>query len=364
MMAGIKSDHQRFRQIVKGRIKQNLKKYITQGELIGRQGKDLVSIPIPQIELPRFKFGSRQQGGVGQGEGGPGTPVGGEGSQQAGNTPGEHIIEVDVSLAELALMLGEELELPRIQPKGTGMVDSAVHKYSGIRSVGPDSLRHVKRTFKEALRRQIIAGTYDPENPILIPVRRDFRYRVWKNVKRPDSSALIIYMMDVSGSMGDEQKEIVRTESFWIDTWLRSQYRDLDIRYIIHDASAREVDQDTFYHTRESGGTLISSAYRLCSEIIEKEYPVSDWNIYPFHFSDGDNWSGEDTKLCVDLLKGELLPKCNVFCYGQVESRYGSGQFIKDLTENFKEDDRILTSKIDSKEAIYRSLKEFLGKGR
>jgi uncharacterized sporulation protein YeaH/YhbH (DUF444 family) len=67
--------------------------------------------------------------------------------------------------------------------------------------------------------------------------------------------------MDVSGSMTDEQKEIVRTEAFWIDTWLSSQYDGIETRYIIHDAVAKEVDEQTFYHTRESGGTRISSAY-------------------------------------------------------------------------------------------------------
>jgi len=368
MIAGIKRDHLRFKQIVKGKIKQNLKKYITQGELIGKQGKDFVSIPIPQIDLPRFKFGRKQMGGVGQGEGAPGTPVGvGDeeaGSEQAGQAPGEHVLEVDISLEELAEMLGQELELPKIQPKGAGTMHAEKYRYTGIHTVGPDALRHVRRTYKEALKRQIIQGQYDAEDPVIIPIRKDYRYRVWKKVKRPENNAVIIYMMDVSGSMGDEQKEIVRTESFWIDTWLRSQYHDINIRYIIHDATAREVDQHTFYHTRESGGTLISSAYRLCNEIIDKQYPVSDWNIYALHFSDGDNWSGEDTKLCIELLRGNLLTKTNLFCYGQVESRYGSGQFIKDLIENFKEEERLVTSKIESKEAIYRSLKEFLGKGK
>src|SRR5206468_10715821 len=72
-------------------------------------------------------------------------------------------------------------------------------------------------------------------------------------------------------SMGDEQKEIVRIESFWIDTWLRSNYKGLETRYIIHDAVAREVDRETFFHTRESGGTMISSAYKLCKELIDRK---------------------------------------------------------------------------------------------
>src|ERR1043165_5099752 len=123
MISGIKRDHAPFKQIVKGKIKNNLKKYITQGELIGKQGKDYVSIPVPQIDLPRFRFGRRQMGGVGQGEGAPGTPLGGDGeeeAQKAGNAEGDHSLEVDVSMEELAKMLGEELELPRIEPKGAG----------------------------------------------------------------------------------------------------------------------------------------------------------------------------------------------------------------------------------------------------
>jgi uncharacterized sporulation protein YeaH/YhbH (DUF444 family) len=167
----------------------------------------------------------------------------------------------------------------------------------------------------------------------------------------------------VSGSMGDEQKEIVRIESFWIDAWLTRQYKGLESRFIIHDAVAREVDRETFFHTRESGGTMISSAYKLCRDIMDAEYDTGSWNIYPFHFSDGDNWSADDTRTCVGLLKGEILPKVNQFAYGQVESPYGSGQFIKDLREAFDGVENVALSEIANKDAIYNSIKDFLGKG-
>jgi len=127
---------------------------------------------------------------------------------------------------------------------------------------------------------------------------------------------------------------------------------------------AKEVDRDTFFRTRESGGTMISSAYKLCAKMIEDEYPSELWNIYPFHFSDGDNWSVDDTHTCVEILKKDILPKVNLFAYGQVESPYGSGQFIKDLTEHFDEDERVVTSEIKGKDAIMDSIKEFLGKGK
>ena len=171
-------------------------------------------------------------------------------------------------------------------------------------------------------------------------------------------------MMDVSCSMGDEQKEIVRIESFWLDTWLRHQYKGLESRYIIHDAVAREVDRDTFFHTRESGGTMISSAYKLCRDIIKADYPKSAWNVYPFHFSDGDNWSADDTRQCIEMLRNDVLPNVNQFAYGQVESPYGSGQFIKDLREAVGDQNNVALSEIADKDAIYNSIKDFLGKGR
>lgn len=371
MTLRIDQDHSRFKQIVRGRIRRNLRKYISQGELIGKQGKDTVSIPIPQIDIPRFRFEDRQQGGVGQGDGDPGDPVAGDADGQqpgqgpgAGEGAGEHILEVDVNLEDLAEILGEELELPRIENKGKDAIVESKDRYVGIRRVGPNSLRHFRRTFRHALKRQIAMGTYNPERPVVIPVRDDMRFRSWKTVKEPITNAAIIYMMDVSGSMGDEQKEIVRMESFWIDTWLKHNYEGLETRYIIHDAVAREVDRDTFFHTRESGGTMISSAYKVAADIVAHDYPSSEWNLYLFHFSDGDNWSVDDTLSCVQLLKQTLLPSANIFCYGQVESPYGSGQFIKDLHEHLGEDDRIITSEIQDRDAIMESIRDFLGKGK
>jgi uncharacterized sporulation protein YeaH/YhbH (DUF444 family) len=171
-------------------------------------------------------------------------------------------------------------------------------------------------------------------------------------------------MMDVSGSMGDDQKEIVRITSFWIDTWLRANYGGIEVRYITHDAQAREVDRDTFFHTRESGGTMISSAYKLCAEIIDRDYPESEWNIYPFHFSDGDNWSTDDTAAALTIVRERLLPRVNQFAYGQVHSPYGSGQFLKDIQGALGEDDTLVTAEIADKDGILDAIKTFLEKGR
>src|SRR5204862_355981 len=235
----IEKDHARFREIIRGQIRKDLRKYISNGEMIGRQGKYTVSIPLPQLRLPTFRYGQNDRTGVGQGPGDVGTPI----------------------------------------------------------------------------------------------------------------------------AAGDEQKEIVRTEAFWIDTWLRSQYKKLETRYIIHDAAAKEVDRETFYHLKESGGTKISTAYQLCSELIRKDYNPTEWNIYPFHFSDGVNWGSEDTKRCMELLGDDLFPRGNVFCYGQGKSAYGSGQFKKDLDDRFPKNEQLPTSAIRDNDSIPDSTKHFLGTG-
>ncbi len=367
-LMSIDYDYNRFRQIIKGKIKENLRKYISSGEMIGRKGKDLVSIPLPQVDIPRFRFGNNGNGGAGQGKGEPGTPLGGddaeEGEGKAGNLPGVHIKEVELTMDELAEILGEELELPNIEPRGKKQIITRKDKYTGIRKTGPESLRHFKRTFREALKRQIISGQFNMEKPSVTPVRDDFRYRSWKTTSLPETNAVIIYIMDVSGSMWDEQKEIVRLETFWIDTWLRHQYKGVETRYVIHDAQAQEVDRDTFFTVRESGGTVISTSYELTEKIIEQDYPPEEWNIYIFQFSDGDNWSREDNAYCIELLQSGLLPRVNLFGYGQVESTYGSGEFFDFLDRNLGESENMVLSRIENKDEIFESIKEFLGKGK
>ena len=362
----IERDLQRFRKIVRGKVKSNLSKYIGRGEMIGKKGNDLVSIPLPSIEIPQFRYGQKNSGGVGVGEGQVGQPLTapqGDGEPKAGDQPGGHILEVELSLEELAAILGEELSLPRIEPRGKKNIVTERDKYTSIRQVGPESLRHFKRTYKRALKRQIASRTYDPRDPRIIPIRADKQFRSWKDVPKPEAVAAIIYMMDVSGSMTDEQKEIVRIESFWIDTWIKAHYKGIERAYIVHDAVAHEVDEHTFYHTRESGGTKISSAYDLANKIIDTRYPPTDWNVYAFHFSDGDNW-GDDIPHCIDLLSQKLLPKVNLFGYGQVESPYGSGEFYEYVHELTGEHENIVTSKVPDREAILGSIKEFLSTGR
>jgi len=375
MVNRIEQDHSRFRQIVKGKLRKDLRRFIARGEMIGKEGKRFVSIPVHDIDIPTFRYGDND-GGVGMGEGGEGEAVGGQG--QGGDQEGKHIMEVSVGLDELADILAEELQLPRIEPRGQHHLTTIKDKYTGIRPVGPASLRHFKRTYRQALKRQLSLGTYDPANPVIVPIKDDLRYRTWNEVRKPQSNAAIIYMMDVSGSMGDEQKQLVRLQAFWIDTWLRRNYDGIESRYIVHDVSAKEVDRATFFSLREDGGTRISSALQCCKELLDAHYDPNDWNIYVFHFSDGDNSSDTDNRLCVQLLEKQILPGVNMFGYVQVKSAYGSGHFLNVMREAFPEKpagpfrpgdavplaQRVVTSRVNDREDIYDSLRTLFKAGR
>ena len=160
---------------------------------------------------------------------------------------------------------------------------------------------------------------------------------------QPQANAVVIYMMDVSGSMTDEQKEIVRTEAFWIDTWLKSQYDGVETRYIIHDAVAKEVDEHTFYHTRESGGTRISSAYKPApTRSSTPSFPPADWNIYCFQFSDGDNW-GEDNRSASSLLR-DTAAAASATCSATARSRAPTAAASSTASSKRRFDDEPRTS--------------------
>jgi hypothetical protein len=281
--------------------RQNLKKYISKGELIGKQGKDVVSIPLPQIDLPRFKFGEKTRAASARATANPAT-ASGSGNRQPGQARRR---PARARATRSSRSTSPSTSSPRSSVKSSSCPASSRRAEAGghrarplHRAFVPSGPSRSATSSAPSSRRSSAAspwGTYDPANPVIVPIREDMRYRTWSTVSSPQSNAVVIYMMDVSGSMGDEQKEIVRIESFWIERLAAQPIRRH--RDALHHPRrlGPRGGPHTFFHTRESGGTMISSAYKLCAEIIEDDYPSADWNIYPFHFSDGDNWSVDDT---------------------------------------------------------------------
>ena len=199
---------------------------------------------------------------------------------------------------------------------------------------------------------------------MIVPIREDRRYRSWRTTPLPQSNAVIIYIMDVSGSMGDEQKEIVRIELV-LDRHLAALAVQ-GARVPLHHPRRRGQGgrpRHLLPHPRVGRHDDLQRVQAVRQDD-RGRVPAREWNIYPFHFSDGDNWSVDDTVLCIELLKNEILPKVNLFCYGQVESPYGSGQFIKDLNEHFDEDDSVVVLGDQEQGRDHGVDPDFLGKGK
>ena len=163
--------------------------------------------------------------------------------------------------------------------------------------------------------------------------------------------------------MGDLEKSLARNTAFWTDAWIDRQYQGTEKCYIIHDAEARIVDRETFFTTRESGGTRISSAYQLAKEQMAARFSPDEWNIYMFHFSDGDNW-GSDSSLAEDILREDILPYINLFGYVEVGGHHQNGGFKNDLEYAFGSMESVVTTDMEDREDIIPAIKELLGTGR
>ncbi len=366
----IDEDVGRFRSIVGGKSRDELRKYLERGERIIEKENGTFSLPIHQIEQPRFQHGSNE-GGEGEGDGqtqGPARPdpsKKGKKGSKGGDESAEHPLEIGVTLEQLAEFLGDELGLPRIQPKGKSDLDSEGRRYTSVSRQGPSALKIFKRSFREALIRESASGEYDPHDPIVVPIRDDMRYRTAKPKPQPVDNAVIIHLMDVSGSMGTEQKDLARVVSFWTDTWIAGHYKQAVHIYIAHDTDAHVVDKETYYNQRENGGTKISSGYEKIIELMREQYPPESWNLYLFQYSDGDNLSSSDSQHCIELLKRDILPHINLFAYGQVKQSSGNGDYLKTLLESeLVGDERVVLQEIAHRGVVKNAIQEFLKKGK
>ncbi len=315
----IEEDHKDFRDVVSGRIREALKKFVKSGKMFRTRGKrGKLIIQIPEIDIPHIVYGDNGEG-VNRGTGDPGDVIGQDPQDGQGDKAGQgeaEGIKIALDLEEVLKFLQQELELPNLKPKEHETFEEVKIKYNNISLMGPESLRHNRRTWVQALKRQCAEGTQDdlhsiPGCPIpmrlITPIPRDRRYRQYREIKIPSSNALIIYARDGSASMTAEKCDIASDMAWWIDVWIRRFYKRVDRMFIWHDWTAREVDEDTYYKLRFGGGTACSSAFKFAAKQFENRYPPDKWNIYVFYFTDGDNW-GEDMEDLMATLENDFGP--------------------------------------------------------
>jgi uncharacterized sporulation protein YeaH/YhbH (DUF444 family) len=314
----IEEDHKDFIDVVSGRLRKALKKFIKSGKIVRNRGKrGKISISIPKIDIPHITFGDNDQG-AGRGPGNEGDVIGrdpkGKG-KGAGQEEAEGIT-INLDLEAVLKFLADELELPNLKPKPSDTFDEVKIKYNNISLVGPESLRHNRRTFLQALKRQAAEGTINevefvPGCPTpmrtIKPIQKDKRYRQYREIKYPSTNALIIYARDGSGSMDAFKCDVVSDMAWWIDVWIRRFYKRVDRLFVWHDSVAMEVDEEKFYKYRFGGGTTCSSALKFIAKQFENRYPPQKWNIYVFYFTDGDNWE-DDNPAFIQSLKEDFGP--------------------------------------------------------
>lgn len=355
-------DQKRHQDKVQEAIEKNLSDLISEESIILSGGKDKIKIPIRSLDEYKLRYNADDSSHIGQGDGssevgdvvasGGGDEQGSAGSgNKPGDQPGEDFYEVEVSLEEVEETLFKELELPNLKQKEQAEIITTKVEFNDIRKQGLYGNIDKKQTILTAIKRNALKG-----KPEIAPIHQDdLRFKTWDDVVKPESKAVVLAMMDTSGSMGNFEKYIARSFFFWMTRFLRSKYASVEIEFIAHHTEAKVVSEKDFFHKGESGGTRCSSAYLAALKLINEKYDPSRYNIYPFHFSDGENISS-DNALCIELVD-EIMKVSNMFGYGEVNaySRYSTLMNTYNKIDNPKFRHYVLKEKGN----VYDALKSF-----
>lgn len=394
-------DRRRHRQLVEDSIKKNIGNIIAEESIIGQRKDKKIKIPIKSIKEYQFIYGKNSSGtGSGTGNEKRGDIVGedkgqgqGNGSGQAGNQEGEDYYETEITIDELISYLFDDLNLPDLDRKRIGELESIRYaKRSGFQRKGIPPRLAKKRSIIEKIKRkqgyersikemedkacsggvddsvnenddiEEVIDQNDSNSKKRFPfIEDDLRYWRVREEHKKDYNAVVICIMDVSGSMDQSKKYLARSFYFLLYQFIRLKYANVEVAFVAHTTVAKEVSENEFFHKGESGGTYISSGYEKALEIIEQRYNPSSWNIYAFHCSDGDNWV-EDNIKAVEYAN-KLCEVCNLFGYGEiVPGYYSSISTIKSEYQKSVKHKNFSIVTMTKKEDVLPGLKKLLDK--
>jgi uncharacterized sporulation protein YeaH/YhbH (DUF444 family) len=369
-------NRRRFIERARAEVKGAVLDALSKRKITDVEGSEKVSIPTRGIDEPSFRQSSnggrrhyivpgnkehvvgdeieRPQGGQGRGS---------EASDSGEGTDG---FEFTLSKEEFLDLFFEDLELPdlikkKLSEASAPELSRAGYSVSGnpanlnlVRTMRNSmarrlSLKRPKREDLEALEQEVEALEDGPEAARRAAVERletlrrrskaipyfdpiDVRYNRFERIPKPNVQAVMFCLMDVSGSMTERMKDLAKRFFMLLHIFLARRYKQVDLVFIRHTSTAQEVDEETFFYSRETGGTVVSTALAEMKRIIQERYPLDAWNIYAAQASDGDNF-GADSGRCISLLS-EILPVCQYFAYIEVsESADGMGDRRMDKTD-------------------------------
>lgn len=374
-------DRARHRQKIRDSIRDNIADILAEESIIGREKDKVIKVPIRSIKEYRFVYGENSPGvAQGKGESKPGDVVGQsepgqpDAAGQAGDKPGVDAFETDVTLEELVSIMFEDLQLPELQKKALRTIESErTTKRRGYRKEGIRARLDKRGSARNRVRRKLSiernraeegpdededAGYADADKRFPFHTD-DLRYRYVTTDSNLQSNAVVLCIMDTSGSMGTVKKYLARSFYFLLYQFIRMKYQQVEIVFIAHHTEAKEVTEEEFFHKVESGGTYISSGYLRALEIIEERYHPSLWNVYAFHCSDGDNFYS-DNERALDAAR-QLCDVCNLFGYGEIKPS-GSAYYSGSMLEVFANIDRpnFQAIVIEKKEDLWPGFRAFL----
>lgn len=356
-------NRERFVRRFKAQITEAVRRAIARRDIRHIEEAENVTIPRKDIREPIFRHGA---GGVrdtvhpgnrdhvrGDRIPRPEGGAGGGGSQASDSGEGEDDFSFTLSKEEFMQLFFEDMALPRLLRTHLGETPQYRTRRAGYSHDGTPHNLAVLRTMRGALGRRI-ALTRTPQRQLqalqeqldellahgedgreAAELRRrievlkariarvafldpiDLRFRNRTKVPVPSSQAVMFCVMDVSGSMDEQRKDLAKRFFMLLYLFLTRHYEKIDLVFIRHHTQAEEVDEDTFFHSTETGGTVVSSALVLVDQIMHARYPLDDWNIYVAQASDGDNFGG-DSGNCRSLLADRILPQVRYCAYVQV----------------------------------------------
>lgn len=364
-------NRRRFLERYRGQIKKAVDQAIEGRSISDVAQGEKINIPSKDLAEPNFGY---TQGGVqervlpgneefvkgdkvkrppqGQGQGG--------GNQASNEGEGEDDFIFEISREEFLQFFFEDLELPDLVKKELATMEEMKSIRAGFTTSGVPTNLHVVRSLRGAMQRRIALGGSskrrlkeakdelaqlqqdEPHSPLIhalqdeidqlkaklarIPYIDEFdlRYRNRVMVPHPSTQAVMVCLMDVSGSMTQDKKEIAKRFFMLLYLFLNRNYEKIKIVFIRHHTQAKEVDEEEFFYSRETGGTIVSSALEMAAEVIHERYPPNAWNVYVAQASDGDNWDDDNAK-CAQVLEEHLMPLVQYFAYIDIRSHQQGG---------------------------------------
>ncbi len=286
----------------------------------GKGGKDKVVVVPNTVEEkfihdPSFSTEEEESSAGGSGDGQEGEVIGEQPvrpDQQSGAGPGqgedgEH--EMESNAYDLGRILTEQFELPNLKDKGKRRSLTRYTYDLTDKNRGFGQVLDKKATLRKIIQTNINLGRLSEEGPIdpteFLISPKDKVYRILSREKDFESQAVVFFVRDYSGSMAGKTTDLIVAQHVMIYSWLLYQYsHQVESRFILHDTSAKEVPNFyTYYNSKVAGGTQVSSAYRLVNEIVQNESLATDYNIYIFHGTDGDDWDTEGKEAIPELKK-------------------------------------------------------------